>query len=106
MPLGCCGPAECETYVVGLPGPPGPPGTPGSDGDGTIVYNESPGGVRNGVNVTFTLVNTPQPGSTGVYRNGLREQLGVGYTESGSTLVFSSPPLADDILSVDYLIGS
>lgn len=85
---------------IPIPGPPGPPG------DAAAVYNESPSGLQDGVNTVFTLANTPQSSSTAVYRNGLREYLGVGYVESGADIVFTTPPLADDVLTADYLIGS
>lgn len=41
MPIGCCEEDECETLVIGLPGPPGPrgpQGTPGGGGGGTAEY--------------------------------------------------------------------
>lgn len=96
-------PSGAAVVLVAAPGPPGPRGVPGN---GASVYNEPPGGARNGINATFTLAFTPVPGSTAVYRNGLREIPGVGYTQSGTTLVFATAPLADDVLTVDYLIGS
>lgn len=96
-------PNGAAVILVAAPGPPGPPGPPGN---GTGVYNETPAGVRNGINTAFTLAHTPAAGSTAVYRNGLREVLGVGYTLSGATLDFTTAPLADDALTVDYLIGS
>lgn len=81
-----------------VPGPTGPPG------DGTQVFNETPSGVRDGVNLVFTLASIPHVGSTSVYRNGLREVLGVGYTASGSALTFTTAPLSSDDLTVDYLM--
>lgn len=86
-----------RVLVVATPGPPGPPGSP-------RVFNEEPGGVKDGVNAVFTLAQAPEPGSTTLYRNGLREQLDVGYTLSGSEITFSSPPLSTDDLTVDYLL--
>lgn len=100
--------AEPVEIVVrgGQPGPPGPQGPPGTPGVGgsTMVSGEVPSGVKNGVNVTFTLTQTPSVGSTAVYRNGLREQIGVGYTVSGLVITFTTAPLSSDELVVDYLL--
>lgn len=81
------------------PGPAGPPG------DGTQVFNETPTGTKDGSNLVFTLAHIPRSGTTTVYRNGLREVPGVGYTASGSTLTFTTAPLSSDDLTVDYLEG-
>lgn len=83
---------------------PGPPGTPGPAGDGTQVFGEVPSGGQDGVNDSFTLSHGFQAGSTAVFRNGLREQLNVGYTESSPEIVFTSPPLSSDVITVDYLL--
>lgn len=99
MPLGC--ECDCQTVTIGIPGPRGPAGAPGG---GTGVFNEVPAGVQDGVNLVFTLAFTPFPGSTQVHRNGLREELGVSYTESGATLTFTTAPLSTDVLTVDYVI--
>lgn len=92
-----------RVVVVTTPGLRGPAGAPG---DGTGVYGETPTGVKNGINTTFTLAHIPAPGSTAVYRNGLRELLGTGYTVSGSELTFSAAPLSSDEITVDYLLES
>jgi hypothetical protein len=94
-------PDGAQVIVVAVPGSPGQPGPPG---DGTPVLNETPTGVKDGSNTVFTLAHAPQAGSTGVYRNGLREVLGVGYILAGSNLTFSSPPLSSDEITVDYLM--
>jgi hypothetical protein len=41
-----------------------------------------------------------------LYRNGLREHAGLGYTVIGTALTITTAPLADDDLLVDYLTGS
>jgi len=94
----CCA-DDCQFYAVAVPGPPGRPG------DGSPVYGESPSGARDGVNLVFALSAPPSGGTAAVYRNGLREVQGIGFTLSGSTLIFTSAPLSDDVLTVDYLIG-
>lgn len=82
----------------------GPPGAPGAGGGGALAVGESPSGTRNGTNATFALSQAFSPGSTSVFRNGLREQLGVGYTESSPQIVFTTPPLSSDVITVDYLV--
>lgn len=71
-----------------------------------LVSGEVPSGTLNGTNVTFTLSNTFIPISTSVFRNGLRERLSVGYTESApNQLVFSTAPSSSDLITVDYLLS-
>jgi hypothetical protein len=90
--------------VVPTPGPPGQTGPTGPSGNGTQVFGEVPSGTLNGSNETFTVSNSFQTGTTCVYRNGLREHLGVGYTESSPELLFTTPPLGSDVITVDYLV--
>jgi hypothetical protein len=80
--------------IVPVPGPPGEQGDTGPAGDGTQVFNETPAGVLNGANVTFTTANQYQEASTAVYTNGLREHLGVDYVESSDTsgVTFTTQP--------------
>ena len=76
-----------------------------SGGGAAQVYGEIPSGTQNGTNETFTLANSFITGSTCVFRNGLRERLGVGYTESSPTIVFTTAPMSNDVIEVDYLIA-
>lgn len=94
-------PGGAQVIVVPAPGPPGPAGPPG---EGTRVVGETPAGVKNGINTIFTLAHPPQTGSVSVYRNGLREVAGVGFTVSGTTLTFTTPPLSSDDTTVDYVL--
>ncbi len=92
-------------HVVILVPVPGAVGPTGPAGTGTQVFGETPTGIQDGVNETFTVADTYTAGSTAVYRNGLREIRGVGYTESApNQIIFTSPPLGSDMLTVDYLI--
>lgn len=91
------------TVSGGQPGPPGPPGPPGTGGS-TLVTGETPSGVKNGTNLVFTIAQMPLAGSVSVYRNGLRERSGVGYSMSGSTITFTTAPLPTDELTTDYLL--
>lgn len=69
------------------------------------VIGEIPSGTKNGVNITFTTAHSFQAGTTGVYRNGLREMLGVGYTETiPVTISFTTAPHSDDDIIVDYVL--
>lgn len=96
--------AGAVVIIVPVPGPPGRQGNTGPAGDGTQVFNETPGGSLDGVNAVFTTAHTFQSGSTCVYTNGLRERLGVGYAETGSAeITFTDPLLTDDDLIIDYL---
>lgn len=70
-----------------------------------LITGEVPSGTANGANTTFTTANHFATATTQVFRNGLRERLNAGYTESGSnSIVFSNPPLSTDSVVVDYLI--
>lgn len=95
--------APTPSVVLIMP-TPGPPGRSGQDGSGVRVSNETPSGTKNGINTVFTLAHEPQPTSTAVYRNGLREVLTVGYAESGSNITFTTAPLSSDEITVDYLM--
>jgi hypothetical protein len=97
-------PTVGATGAIGATGVRGPQGIPGTSG-GVLVFAEIPAGVQNGINTNFTLAHIPVIGSTAVYRNGLREFYGVGYTLSGATLVFSAPPLFSDTVTIDYAVG-
>lgn len=71
----------------------------------SLVAGEVPGGPANGTNTTFTTSNHYATSTTSVFRNGVREQLNIGYTESGGNeIVFTTPPRSDDVVVVDYLL--
>lgn len=84
-------------------------------GEGEIV-GEVPAGALDGVNLIFTTASKfvhESPGrSVKVFLNGVRQSLGAGcdYTvaESGGPgtgfdrIVFTYPPIASDVLLVDY----
>lgn len=70
------------------------------------VFGEIPAGTKNGQNTQFSLAYPIVAGTTSVFRNGLRESLGVGYSESmPNIIVFDTAPLGDDDISVDYIVG-
>src|SRR5580704_4969623 len=72
----------------------------------TFVSAETPGGLVNGLNSTFTLTNTPSGSSLLLFRNGVLVQAGVDYTLSGSTIQFAGAaiPQPQDTLVADYRI--
>ena len=77
----------------------------GGGGGPNFSDEEIPGGTINGVNVTFTLANAPNPGaSLLLHQNGLCLQQGSGkdYTLSGSTITFTTAPATNDILLAWY----
>lgn len=75
----------------------------GGAGTQTIVDKETPAGVQNGINTTFTLSNTPTPGTDYVFLNGvLAKAVGVDYTLVGSSVIFTIPPLPIDIIQISY----
>lgn len=84
-----------------MPGGNGPVGPPG---DGAQVFGEIPSGDKDGSNVVFNTAEVYRSNSTAVYINGLREFRGVGYAESGGSIItFTSPPLSSDDVRIDYV---
>lgn len=70
----------------------------------TMVVGEVPSGDVDGVNVTFTLANTPSTGSVILFVNGSRRRSGAGndYTISGLMITMLSAPLTNSVLLADY----
>jgi hypothetical protein len=71
---------------------------------GTVnfVTGEVPSGAINGVNVTYTLANTPVAGSLALFQEGARLTNGVDYTISAITITFVTAPKPNDLLLADY----
>lgn len=69
-----------------------------------FVIGETPSGTVNGVNVTFTLANTPVAGSLDLYDQGIRLNVGAGndYTISSATITMLTAPLTGEVLLADY----
>jgi len=57
-----------------------------------------------GPGATFTVLNNYVPGTTQVHLNGLRQELGVDYTEgpAANQITFSTPTVIGDIVVIDY----
>jgi hypothetical protein len=89
------------TDCIHVDGTSGPCGSGGSTV--TFVDGESPGGVVDGSNVTFTLITAPLPStSLHLFRNGIMQKLSFDYTFSASTIVFvagATPQPGDTILA-------
>lgn len=77
---------------------------PPSGGSTTVfVDDEVPAGAVDGLNTTFTCASaTPQ--GLEVFRNGIRENVGVDYLVSGGTVTFLAVaiPQTGDLLKVKY----
>ena len=69
-----------------------------------LVTNEVIGGTINGVNTIFTLAGSAVTGTVELYKNGVRQNPGLGndYTVSGSTITMATAPLTGSILLADY----
>ena len=95
--------ADC-VRVDGTSGPCG-----GSGADLVFVDAETPGGTVNGSNTAFTLSGTPSPSaSLHLYRNGILQRQGLGYTLSGSniTMLAGSIPSNGDVLQAWYRLAT
>ena len=93
-------PTDC-VRVDGSSGPCG--STPPSFVDG-----DSPAGIVDGANASFTISAAPDPvSSLSVYRNGLLQKLGSDYTFSGRTVQFvaAAVPQPGDTLLAAYRLG-
>lgn len=67
--------------------------------------SETPAGLVNGSNTSFTLANPPEPASSlQLYRNGLLQRATVDFTLSGNMVTFlaGSVPQTGDILAATY----
>lgn len=69
------------------------------------ITRETPGGLVNGANTTYTLANTPVVGSEEVFLNGILQEPGAGndYTISGATITYLAAPVTGDRLRVSYM---
>lgn len=88
---------QVSVVTVGLQGPPGVDGA-------RPVLNETPAGVVNGSNATFTTAFAFVPGQVSVRINGLSQRPLIDFTTTGTqTILFTESPLVGDSLQVDYL---
>lgn len=68
------------------------------------VDKETPSGLVNDVNVTYTLANTPISGSVHLYLNGILQDEGSGndFTISGATITMEAAPQTGSKLRASY----
>ncbi len=74
-----------------------------------FIDGETPAGLINGVNGTFTLANAPSPGSSlHLYRNGVLVNPSADYNLAGNTITFLSGavPQPGDIVTAVYRIAA
>lgn len=79
----------------------------GGGGSSLTWIQEAPAGAVNGVNVTFTLSQTPSADAiVNLTLNGVGQRQGPGleYTISGATITFATPPLAVPIPQTPWAI--
>ncbi len=72
-----------------------------------FITRETPTGLVNGANVTYTLASTPIAGTEQIFLNGLLQEPGAGndYTISGGTITYLTAPVTGDRLRVNYIIA-
>jgi hypothetical protein len=76
----------------------------GGGTSGVFIWGETPAGLVNGTNKSYTTANPYVAGQLAVYLNGVRQRRSNDYSETGATTFqFNSAPLSGDLLSVDYL---
>ncbi len=96
-------PSDC----VRVDGTSGPCGSGG--GGATFIDGETPAGLINGSNATFTLTNAPNPASSlQLYRNGVLQKSGSDFALVNNTVTFAAPstPQLSDVLVAGYRLGS
>lgn len=76
---------------------------PGGGAVSAQIFGETPTGLIDGVNKTFTASNSYVANTLAVYLNGLRQRRAGDYNETGATTFgFLNAPLPGDSLSIDY----
>jgi hypothetical protein len=71
----------------------------------TLITGEVPSGLVNGTNTTFTLANTPKPGTLQVYLNGILQKAGDGedYNILGDVITFTNAPDEGTTIQASYV---
>jgi hypothetical protein len=68
----------------------------------STAARQTPSGLVNGSNVTFTVSNTPIANTLAVYLNGLFQNLVSDYTFSGVTITFITAPSSGETILTTY----
>lgn len=71
-------------------------------GSGNFSVDEVPAGTIDGVNGSFTTVETPINGSLEVFLNGQKLTNTVDFTYSGNTITMTTLPFSGDIFTINY----
>lgn len=76
--------------------------------NGSMVYNEVPGGSVNGSNTAFTIAGAGKvTGSLAVYKNGVRmKNGGADFTETSGGFTMTTAPATNTVLLCEYRVGS
>lgn len=71
---------------------------------GTFADDETPTGLVNGANTTYTLAHTPSPAlSLSLYKNGQKlEPAGADFTLATATITMATAPATGDIITAHY----
>lgn len=93
--------------TIGPEGPDGPPGQRGErglPGPGYNLYVQTVDPeLQNGITATFDLDHTADlTQAIAVYRNGILETPGVGYTATTTAVTLSTPPSPTDVVTIHY----
>ena len=81
---------------------------PCGNSSNSFVDGDSPAGIVDGANTTFTLSTAPNPAtSLAVYRNGMLQKAGLDFTANGSIVHFvtAAAPQPGDTLLASYRLG-
>lgn len=73
---------------------------------GTLINRELVSGVKDGVNVTFTLANEPTLATEQIFLNGLLLNAGANsdYSIEGNVITFTVAPQATDTIIANYIV--
>lgn len=76
---------------------------PGGAGSGSLVVGETPLGLVNNSNATYTTAFAFVPESVELFINGIRQKRILDFTTSGTTTVLiTDSPLTGDLLQINY----
>jgi hypothetical protein len=97
--------AEAAVIEVISPGPQGIKGDTGAPGTGAAIFNETPAGLVNGLNLTFLAASNFRSETLVVYLNGLRQAPTDDFIVVGpNAFQMTAAPLSNDKLKIDYFL--
>ena len=67
------------------------------------VAGETPAGLVDGANVTYTLAHTPKTGSLQLFLNGVLQHATTDYTIAGATVTFLTAPFTGELVRAWYV---